>query len=181
MVLSDLSFRLAAGEALVVTGRNGSGKSTLLRTVAGLIAPAAGQIQLSGGQLPDDLHLVGHLNALKPQTSVYENALFFARWQGGEEGAAERADAALARVGLAVFADGPAAYLSQGQRRRLALARLLAAPRALWLLDEPVAGLDAASRATFAAAMGEHLADGGLILASTHESLGLDAARELPL
>ena len=180
-MLSDLSFCVNAGEALLVTGRNGSGKSTLLRTVAGLIAPAQGRIGLAGGQLPDDLHLVGHLNALKPQTTVYENALFFARWQGGAEGAAARAEAALVQVGLAVFADGPAAYLSQGQRRRLALARLLAAPRVVWLLDEPVAGLDAASRATFATAMGEHLAGGGLILASTHEPLGLAAPRELAL
>lgn len=181
VVLADLSFHIAAGEALVVTGHNGSGKSTLLRTVAGLIAPLQGNVRLSGRTIPDDVHLVGHLNALKSHTSVFENALFFARWQGGGEGAAERAEAALAQVGLAAFADGPAAFLSQGQRRRLALARLIASPRVLWLLDEPVAGLDTASRTMFAAAMGGHLAAGGLILAATHEPLGLAAARELSL
>jgi len=180
-VLKDVSFLVGEGDALLVTGPNGSGKSTLLRTLAGLIAPAAGRIAFAGGTLMQESHLVGHLNAIKGGLSVFDNALFFARWQGVGENAPERAEEALARVGLAAFADGPAAFLSQGQRRRLALARLIASPRALWLLDEPVAGLDAASRDMFAGAMAEHRAAGGLIVATTHEPLGLDAPAELAL
>lgn len=179
-VLTDVSFQVGAGGALLVTGPNGSGKSTLLRALAGLIAPAAGRVHLTGASLMHESHLVGHLNALKGQMSVYDNALFFARWQGGGDAEA-RVEAALERVGLAAHADGPAEFLSQGQRRRLALARLIASPRALWLLDEPVAGLDQASRGMFAAAMADHRASGGLIVASTHEPLGLEAPDELAL
>lgn len=181
MVLTDLSFSVAGGEALVVTGPNGSGKSTLLRAVAGLIATETGTISFVGGLDRGAVHLVAHRNAIKQQTTVYENALFFARWQGGAGDAEARAEAALVQVGLEREADAPAAFLSQGQGRRLALARLLAAPRPVWLLDEPVAGLDAASRGMFASAMGEHLEGGGLILVSTHEPLGLSAPRELAL
>ena len=185
-VLSDLSFHVCAGEALVVTGPNGSGKSSLLRAVAGLIAPAAGRIYLEGGALRDAVHLVGHNNALKAQLSVLENALFWARWQGGadsdgEADAETRAENALEAVGLLGLADTPGAYLSQGQRRRLALARLVASPRPVWLLDEPVAGLDAASRDLFAASMARHLGGGGLIMAATHDPLGLNRPRELSL
>ena len=180
-MLSDLSFAVAEGEALVVTGPNGSGKSTLLRALAGLIAPESGQISFSGGLTRGAVHLVAHRNAIKAATSVYENALFFARWQGGAADAATRAEAALARVGLDGEADAPAAFLSQGQGRRLALARLIASPRPVWLLDEPVAGLDTASRAMFAGAMAEHCDSGGLIVATTHEPLGLADPRELAL
>ena len=187
-ILSDLSFHVCAGDALVVTGPNGSGKSSLLRAVAGLIAPAAGRIYLEGGALSGAVHLVGHNNALKAQLSVLENALFWARWQGGAEVASAsdvdaetRAEDALAAVGLLRLADTPGAYLSQGQRRRLALARLVASPRPVWLLDEPVAGLDAASRDLFAASMARHLDGGGLIMAATHEPLGLDRPREMSL
>lgn len=188
-VLSGLSFVVRAGEALVVTGPNGSGKSSLLRAVAGLLAPSAGSISLEGADLPAAVHLIGHQNAMKAQMSVLRNALFWAAWQDcmshadsdGDDDAETRAESALEAVGLLALADSPAAYLSQGQRRRLALARLVASPRPVWLLDEPVAGLDAASRALFAAMMAQHLAGGGLILASTHEPLGLEAPRELAL
>ena len=181
-VLDGLSLSVEAGEALVVTGRNGAGKSTLLRAVAGLTAIAAGTIALTGWDGPSAaaMHLVGHSDAVKPQLTVAANAAFWSRWHGGE-GDDETVEAALEAVGLLPLLDTPAAFLSQGQRRRLALARVVAAPRPLWLLDEPTAGLDAASRAAFASLMEGHLAGGGLILAATHEPLGLPGARTLEL
>jgi len=181
VVIDNVSFVVGSGEALVVSGANGAGKSTLLRAIAGLIRPASGRVALCGAALPAAAHLVGHRNALKPQASVFDNARFWAAFQGGGEGAGDRAEAALDAAGLGALADAPAAFLSQGQARRLALARVLAAPRPLWLLDEPVAGLDAAARRDFARAMAGHLGGGGLIVAATHEPLGLDAARTLAL
>jgi heme exporter protein A len=185
-VLDGLSLAVAAGEALVVTGRNGAGKSTLIRAVAGLTAVAGGSITLEDWEGPRAaaIHLVGHLDAVKPQLTVAANLAFWSRWHGGaltSEGADETVERALEAVGLLPLLDSPAAFLSQGQRRRLALARLVAAPRPLWLLDEPTAGLDRASRDAFAALMGRHIAEGGLILAATHEPLGLDGAATLAL
>jgi len=185
-VLDGVSFAVAAGEALVVTGPNGAGKSTLLRAVAGLSAVRGGTIRLDRWEdgLASAIHLVGHLNAIKPQLTVEENCAFWCRWLSAEdpgEALEERVEDALAAVDLLRLAGSPAQFLSQGQRRRLSLARLVAAPRPVWLLDEPVAGLDAASRATFAATMAGHLTGGGLILAATHEPLGLEDAGELRL
>ncbi|MEM8552647.1 MAG: heme ABC exporter ATP-binding protein CcmA [Pseudomonadota bacterium] len=185
-VLSGISAKVAGGEALVVTGRNGAGKSTLLRAIAGLLPVAGGTIALGGGDPregadPEQMHLIGHRNAMKPQFTVIQNAHFWAGWQGGADGAMTRAEDALETVGLLELADSPAEFLSQGQLRRLALARLAAAPRPLWLLDEPVAGLDAASRAMFAQMMHAHLGGGNMIVAATHEALGLEAARGLTL
>ncbi|WMS41082.1 heme ABC exporter ATP-binding protein CcmA [Acuticoccus sp. MNP-M23] len=181
LVLTSVSFTIAAGDALIVAGPNGAGKSTLLRAVAGLCALDGGAITLEGAALPADAHLIGHQNALKPQQTVLANLIFWADWQGGPDNAEARAEAALDAVGLLPLGETPAQFLSQGQRRRLALARLLASPRPLWLLDEPVAGLDAAARTRFAAAMADHRAEGGLVMASTHEPLGLEGARTLDL
>ena len=177
-----LSFALGSGEALVVTGPNGAGKSTLLRTIAGLLPVEAGDIAFLGAG--DDAspavhaHYVAHADAQKASLTALENLRFWAS-QLGEGGIG--ADAALARLGLAHAADLPVGYLSAGQKRRAALARLLVSPRPLWLLDEPATALDAASRDRLAAIMGEHLAAGGLIVAATHAPLGLDGARELRL
>jgi len=164
---------------LAVTGPNGSGKTSLLRMIAGLLTMAGGSIGLEGGEteltLPEQAHYLGHRDALKPALSVMENLSFWRDFLGGE---AFDARQSLAAVGLDHAAQLPAAYLSAGQRRRLSLARLLAARRPVWLLDEPTSALDAAGQTMFAALMGDHLSRGGLIIAATHAPLGL-ATREL--
>ena len=178
-VFSGLDFAVSAGEALAVTGRNGSGKTSLLRLIAGLLRPEGGSIGLEGGKgeltLPEQAHFLGHRDALKPALSVTENLAFWREFLGGE--ALDLAEC-LAAVGLDHAASLPAAFLSAGQRRRLSIARLLAAPRPIWLLDEPTNALDTSGQAMFAALMGDHLARGGLIIAATHAPLGI-AAREL--
>jgi heme exporter protein A len=181
-VFASLDFELQAGETLLVTGPNGAGKSSLLRLVAGLLRPAEGRIALEGGDpdrtIPELAHYLGHLDPLKPALTVAENLDFWAAFLGG---GVRRTDDALAIVGLAELSGLPGAYLSAGQRRRLSIARLLAAPRPLWLLDEPTTTLDAAGQESFADLMRRHLAAGGLILAATHAPLGLDGGRELRL
>ena len=178
-VFSGLDFAASAGEALAVTGRNGSGKTSLLRLIAGLLTPEGGSIGLEGGEgeltLPEQAHFLGHRDALKPALSVTENLAFWREFLGGE---AFDLRECLAEVGLDHAAGLPAAFLSAGQRRRLSIARLLAARRPVWLLDEPTNALDTSGQAMFAALMGDHLARGGLIIAATHAPLGI-AAREL--
>ena len=181
-LFADLSFGVAAGEALLVMGPNGAGKTTLLRTIAGLLRPAAGRVFLDGGTpdhaLSELCHNVGHLNAVKASLTVAENAAFWRRFLGGT-GASP--DAALETFGLSVLRDIPAGYLSAGQKRRLGLARLLLADRTLWLLDEPTASLDSAAQEALIGAVNAHLARGGLVVAATHGPLGFAKARELHL
>ncbi|MEZ5788735.1 MAG: heme ABC exporter ATP-binding protein CcmA [Xanthobacteraceae bacterium] len=190
VVFAGLSFRVAAGQALILLGRNGAGKSSLLRLVAGLLRPAAGTITLGENDaelsVAEQAHYLGHLDALKPSLTVRENLTFWADFLGGSQPAVtgtgvDAVTDALAAVGLGDLADLPAGYLSAGQRRRLSLARLLAVPRPLWLLDEPTAALDVAAQARLAELMQEHLTAGGLILVATHSPLGLAGARELRL
>jgi heme exporter protein A len=181
-VFAGLSFTVDAGEALVITGRNGAGKSSLLRLIAGLLRPASGRIGLDGGDpeltIAEQAHYLGHQDALKPALSVTENLGFWAGFLGTEAADIGRC---LDAVGLYDLADLPAAYLSAGQRRRLSLARLLAAKRPIWLLDEPTSTLDAASQERLAGLMQTHRGEGGLILAATHAAIGLSAAKELRL
>lgn len=181
-VFRDLFFALRGGEALAVTGPNGVGKSSLLRVVAGLLPIAGGRLEIQGGDpeltLPEQAHYLGHQDALKPSLTVGENLAFWARYLGGD---ALRAGDALGRMGLERLTHFPAGYLSAGQKRRLALARLLVAPRPVWLLDEPQAALDVAGQAALADLMGEHLRGGGLVMASTHGPLGLSHMSELRL
>lgn len=180
-VFRDLSFQAAAGEALQVVGRNGAGKSSLLRMIAGLVPVAAGTLGLDGGDpeasIGEQAHYCGHQDAFKPALTVRENLAFWTAFLGGPADG-DHLGAGLARLGLDHLADLPAGYLSAGQRRRLALARLVSIPRPLWLLDEPTAALDQASQQVLAGIMAAHLAGGGLILAATHGPLGI-AAREL--
>jgi len=182
-VFAKLSFELGTGEALLLTGPNGAGKSSLLRIVAGLLWPAAGNLQLAGADpdrsLAEQAHYLGHLDPLKGSLSVAENLRFWAQFLGGGDGAPP--GDALAALGLGGLGDLPAGYLSAGQRRRLSLARLLAVARPIWLLDEPASALDSPGQGLLRDLMLRHLAAGGLILAATHASLGLDAARELRL
>ena len=186
-VAGPLDFSLGGGEALIVTGPNGSGKSTLLRTLAGLLRPLAGRITVAGVMAPDGeparnlaeiAHYVGHRNAMKPGVSVRDNLVFWTRFLGGK---GLDIDDALEAVGLPGLSHLPFGYLSAGQQRRIALARLVVVSRPVWILDEPTAALDTASQARFAGLMAAHLDGGGSVIAATHQPLGLVAARELTM
>jgi len=192
-VFSGVSFSVAAGKALVLTGPNGAGKSSLLRMIAGLIHPVAGRLAVEGGDpelsVGEQAHYVGHLDPLKPALTVTENLMFWARFLNGRADGAMSAMSAMTvmmersldAVGLADLAQLPAGYLSAGQRRRLSLARVLAVPRPIWLLDEPTTALDAASQDRLRHVMQDHLAGGGIVVAATHGPLGLDEAGHLRL
>ncbi len=179
-VFENVSFELADGEALLLTGPNGAGKSSLLRLIAGLVEPAAGNLRLTGHDsdlsIGQASHFIGHANALKGAMSVQENLDFWARFLGGAEGSQS-----LEPFALEAHATIPAALLSAGQSRRLALLRLTAVPRRLWLLDEPTVGLDTASLATLVGLMERHLADGGLIIAASHVDVGIAFKHRLEL
>jgi heme exporter protein A len=180
LLLRAFGAQLAAGEAAALVGANGAGKTTLLRAIAGLIRPTAGRIAFRGaaGPLePDEArrfgcHLMGHQDGLKSGRAAGEELDFQVRWSGGGR---EAGRTAAARLGLTRQLPLPVRALSAGQRRRLALARLVASRRSLWLLDEPLAPLDAASRVLMGEVMAEHLAAGGLILAAVHDPLPIPA------
>lgn len=183
VIFSGLSFDVEGGSAVLVTGPNGVGKSTLLRIIGGLLPTAAGRVDFSGGgeEWPTAAaaaHYLGATNAMKHALSVEENLAFWRSFLGEHRCTV---DEALDQVGLLDIAHLPFGYLSTGQRRRVAIARLLMCYRPLWLLDEPTSGLDSRSEARFTELMREHLAGGGLIVAATHLPLGLDNARELQM
>lgn len=177
----DLSLHLRAGEAVALTGANGAGKTSLLRAVAGFIRPDQGGVSFedAAGDIiePDmargrDLHLLGHLDGLKGHRTARDELAFQTRWLGGADAdVAEAAD----RLGLEPLLDLEVRRLSAGQRRRLALARLIAAPRSLWLLDEPLSPLDARWRQAAGELMQAHLDRGGIILAAVHDPLPVAA------
>lgn len=199
-VVSDVSFSVSAGRALIVRGANGAGKTTMLRALAGLLPTVSGRIALTGnsdGFTHDDeatvgerAHLVGHHNGIKAHMTVAENLRFWARFLGSQKrtqkagatsssaggNAATEAsvEAALAAFDLLELADIPTGLLSAGQKRRTGLARLIAAPRPIWLLDEPTTSLDTTSAERVSDAVNKHLADGGLAVVATH--LPLDIA-----
>ncbi len=171
MLFEGLSFAIHSGGYAEIRGANGAGKTSLLRAIAGFLKPSAGQIAFAGvDEPPTSLHYVGHLNALKPAASVRAHVRYWAGLFG--DGDERRA---LARMNLEDIADLPARFLSQGQKRRLALARLLAAPRAIWLLDEPQAALDTSGRKLLTELIASHRAEGGLVLGAVHEPLGASA------
>lgn len=179
LIFEGLSFRLGNSEAIALTGRNGAGKSSLIAMLCGRLRPAGGEMRIEGAEdapLAELSHLVGHRDGLKVTLTAQEN-LVFAQALLGEAGASPQD--ALSAVGLPHVAGLPVGYLSAGQRRRVALARLLVSRRPFWLLDEPMAALDAAAQAMLAGLMRDHLAQGGAILAATHGPLGLETAREL--
>lgn len=180
LIFQGVSFRLDDGEGLVLTGPNGSGKTSLMRIVAGFLSATHGEVRLEGLQedatLQENCHYVGHHNGVKPSFSVAENLRFYASFLGGGDIAE-----ALDYFGLTAIQHIPAGYLSAGQKRRLGLARLMVAPRSLWLLDEPSVSLDKRSTSLLADIMKKHLADGGIMVAATHLPLGVDFAKTLDM
>ncbi len=172
-ILANLSFAVEAGQSLLLIGPNGAGKTTLIRTLAGLLPAAAGRFWLEAGR-PDQsvgelCHYVGHLNAVKSTLTVAENAEFWQRFLGG---GGQDLKLALDAFGLSRLMHIPAGYLSAGQKRRLTLARLLLAPRPIWLLDEPAASLDEDAQDALRGAVAARLGSGGLVIAATHQPLG---------
>ena len=182
LLFKGLSFTLSAGQAMSLTGRNGAGKTSLLRAMAGFLRPLAGQIHFHGqvGTIEAEearatgLHLAGHQDGLKSNRRARDEFLFQARWTGATEAGIDRAREAL---DLDVLFGLEVRKLSAGQRRRLSLGRLVASPRPLWLLDEPLAPLDADHRKAFGELMAGHLATGGMILAAVHDPLPLPTDR----
>lgn len=187
-LFAGLSLQLDAGEALHVRGPNGLGKTTLLRALCGLSRPLRGDVRWRGERTSDlaeefaaEVAYVGHLNGVQGELTASENleraVRIFARGQDAALGVA----AALDRVGLARLAGKPARHLSQGQKRRLALARLLVLRRPLWILDEPFTALDVAAVASLSALIGEHMAGGGLALIVSHQAFELPGIRDFDL
>ncbi|HLJ64153.1 MAG TPA: heme ABC exporter ATP-binding protein CcmA [Stellaceae bacterium] len=185
LVFRGLDFTLRDGGALILTGTNGSGKSSLLRLMAGLGRAEAGAITWNGEEIIAEsaahrarIHFIGHQDALKPRQGVRETLAFWAGMHGGNETLVEEA---LRRFRLGDLAPLPCRYLSQGQRRRLVLARLLASPAPLWLLDEPATALDQNGIADLLAAIAAHRQSGGRVVLSTHQSLAIEDAATLLL
>ncbi|CAN7659322.1 heme ABC exporter ATP-binding protein CcmA [Rhizobium sp. LjRoot254] len=187
LIFSGISFTLRAGEALVVTGRNGSGKSTLIRVIAGLLASETGRVSVSvdGAMIPraaEACHYLGHRNAMKREMTVEENLVFWKRFMGDfTGGSGVEPEEAATQLGLAELLHLPFGYLSAGQQRRMAMAKLLCAWRPVWLLDEPTAAVDVQSEELFAGLMRGHLARGGIIIAATHQELGIEGAKGLEM
>ena len=182
VLFEDLSFALAPGEGLLVTGPNGAGKTSLLRQIAGLLPLAAGLLSLEGPrpdvELPELCHYVGHLNGIKTSFTVRENLAFWADFLGDN---GSPLSPALAAFGLTPLADLPAGLLSAGQKRKLTLSRLFAAPRPIWLLDEPQVSLDAPSLKLLDDAIKNHLDAGGIAVVASHTALKTKFAHKIAL
>lgn len=181
VLFRDLSFELASGEAVALTGANGAGKTSLLRALAGFIRPDAGTVAFADIEPAEarasHIHWLGHLDGLKTGRRAREELTFQARWAGAD---ADGIAAAVDVLALEPLLDLEVRKLSAGQRRRLAFARLIAAPRPLWLLDEPFAPLDTRWRAALGLMMQAHLDKGGAILAAVHDPLPV-AARDIEI
>ncbi|MDO8414043.1 MAG: cytochrome c biogenesis heme-transporting ATPase CcmA [Gallionellaceae bacterium] len=177
LLFSELSFTLAAGELLQVEGVNGSGKTSLLRTLCGFMMPAAGEIRWRNQNIREldeayyaEMIYLGHLNAIKDELNAVENL----RINAGLAGCAveeKKIIAALRRMGLRGRETLPVKVLSQGQRRRVALARLLFSNAPLWILDEPLTALDVSAVGLMQELIGEHLAHQGMVIYTTHQPL----------
>ena len=189
-VFAGLDFDLEPGGALLLRGPNGSGKSSLLRLMAGLAKPLSGAIHWNGENIAGDpethnarLHYIGHADPVKPVLTVGENLGFWASMKnGGGDGAdGGNVKAALDRLGIGHLETVPGRFLSAGQKRRANLARLLAAPAALWLLDEPATALDRAAVESLDDAIQGHRDGGGMVVISTHAETAQPDAREIDL
>ena len=178
-LFSHFSFGLAPGELLHVLGRNGSGKTTLLRTLCGLTRPAAGEIRWNGTDihaLGDEyrgqLTYVGHSNGIQGELTPEENLRVDVSLSGDADTTLIRAT--LERLGLSAYHHFPAKVLSQGQKRRLALARLFVQKKSLWILDEPLSALDVSSVTLMTELLVEHLARGGMIVMTSHQEIEVE-------
>jgi heme exporter protein A len=183
LVFRDLDFAVAPGGALILRGPNGAGKSTLLRVMAGLLSPLEGRLRWDGQLINPDEHrarlrYIGHLDGLKSALTPREDLEFWARFEGGSRHAAEHA---LEQFGLAGLAENPIRFLSAGQRRRVALARLLLRERALWLLDEPTLGLDDDALAILCDAIAAHRLRQGMLVVATHGDLAMPGTTTIEL
>jgi heme exporter protein A len=179
VLIPDLSFALAPGQLLHLKGRNGSGKTTLLRALAGLLLPESGKILWNGQAIRKlreeysrHLLFLGHLNGIKGDLTAVENLRIAATLDGYQLNET-RAWAILADIGLRGHEDLPSKHLSQGQKRRVALARLLANDAKLWILDEPFTALDVAAVDLLQAVIRRHVDDGGMAVITTHQAVGL--------
>ena len=185
-LFSHLSFSLEPGELLHVTGANGSGKTTLLRTLCGLTRAHAGEVRWHGTaihKLGDDFHAqlayVGHGNGIQGDLTPAENLSVAVSLSGSADIA--QIGKTLERLGLAAYHHFPAKILSQGQKRRLALARLVAEHKPLWILDEPLSGLDVDSASLMTTILMEHLAQGGLIIITSHQDIDVETKTTLQI
>lgn len=187
VVFAGLGFALDAGGALLLKGPNGSGKSSLLRLMAGLLRPASGALAWDGEAVWSDpdrhrrrLHYVGHLDAVKPALTVAENLAFWCNLHAGQPDR-DAVDRALDAFAITHLTDLPVRYLSAGQKRRLNLARIVATPASLWLLDEPATALDEDAVARLEDALARHRAGGGMAAVSTHAGLAVEGAEVVEL
>jgi heme exporter protein A len=186
-LFSGLSFTLTPGELMQVLGPNGSGKTTLLRTLCGFVQPVQGSVRWGGqdiGEWDDDFHAamcyLGHHNAIKDELSALEN-LQMSAGLAGYTVSDEQATMALRRMGLQRREHLPVRVLSQGQRRRVALARLLIGDAPLWILDEPLTALDVGAVGLMQELIGEHLSKGGMTIFTTHQPLQVAGVETRPL
>jgi len=176
VLFSGLDFAVNGGQVLLIEGPNGSGKTSLLRILTGLRSPDEGELVWCGTAVSEleavfyqDVAYVGHMNGMKDDLSVEENLKFAQALAIATLGI----DEALQKVGLGGYQDTPIRYLSAGQRRRLALARLLCTRKRLWILDEPFTSLDRASIRMFEDYIVAHVAEGGIVIMTSHHDTGL--------
>lgn len=178
-VFEGLDFEVKAGDFLNLIGKNGSGKSTFLRLLAGFVPSSGGQLHYRTREedtdfvVPDNFLLVGHQNGLKPGLTLRDNARFFYQLMTGNPLPEERLQVAADIFALGELMDEPVQYFSSGQRHRSALMRFPLTARQIWLMDEPTVGLDADNRAALAALIQHHIACGGIVIAATHDPMGV--------
>ena len=179
VLFSDLSFSLSSGELIHLKGKNGSGKTTLLRSLCGLFLPDSGEIQWDGNSIRAlgedycrDVVYLGHHNGIKDDLTALEN-LKVSAVLDDDNVSEDQIWAALKKIGLAGFEDLPTRVLSQGQKRRVALARLLLTASRLWILDEPFTALDASAIELLQSIIADHVSTGGMVIVTTHQEVAL--------
>jgi heme exporter protein A len=176
LLISNLNLEVASGDVISLTGQNGVGKTTLLRAVAGFFSPQTGKISASDAGSPIEpvrfrtelIHYLGHQDALSPTRTTEQELRFQAQYLNANE---NNYQFAVQYLNLSPLLDLETRLLSAGQKRRVSLARLLMAPRKLWLLDEPMSPLDTGQRDLAARLMQDHVSDGGIIIAAVHDPL----------